>query len=260
MPQQHRHVGTQRAWRGRLYLSGARGLYVGPAFVTSVHAHHAVQVCIALDGTLRLRRSSTDRWQCCRGAVIAPDQPHQLDGRGAVLALLYLDPESAAARRLVPPRPDARTVLIPRPTLRRVVPLLQTWWRDAGAEMAPEDLADELVNALAPASRSPRVLDPRVKRALELLQAMPERRTKIAELAKAVGLSPSRLSHLFRSHTGLAIRRYLLWLRLGDALQELGRSGSLTTAAHASGFADSAHFSRTFRRMFGITPSALHKE
>jgi len=30
---------------------------------------------------------------------------------------------------------------------------------------------------------------------------------------------------------------------------------SITEAAHAAGFADGAHFSRTFRRMMGFTPS-----
>jgi AraC-like DNA-binding protein len=34
--------------------------------------------------------------------------------------------------------------------------------------------------------------------------------------------------------------------------------GSLTDAAHEAGFADSAHLSRTFRRMFGVAPSSLH--
>jgi AraC-like DNA-binding protein len=42
-----------------------------------------------------------------------------------------------------------------------------------------------------------------------------------------------------------------------QALERLGRGVSLTTAAHAAGFADSAHFSRTFRAMLGIAPSAL---
>ena len=56
---------------------------------------------------------------------------------------------------------------------------------------------------------------------------------------------------------GLPLRRYLLWLRLQDAVQAIAAGAPLTDAAHAAGFADSAHLSRTFRRMFGITPSDL---
>lgn len=37
----------------------------------------------------------------------------------------------------------------------------------------------------------------------------------------------------------------------------MGSGSSLTEAAHAAGFADSAHFSRTFRRMFGVAPASL---
>jgi AraC-like DNA-binding protein len=36
------------------------------------------------------------------------------------------------------------------------------------------------------------------------------------------------------------------------------RGESLSSAAHTAGFADSAHLTRTSRRMFGIAPSAMH--
>ena len=44
---------------------------------------------------------------------------------------------------------------------------------------------------------------------------------------------------------------------LGDAVERMADGASLTEAAHEAGFADSAHFSRTFRRMFGLAPSSL---
>jgi AraC-like DNA-binding protein len=39
--------------------------------------------------------------------------------------------------------------------------------------------------------------------------------------------------------------------------RELARSATLTEAAHAAGFASSAHFSTAFRAMFGLSPSGL---
>jgi AraC-like DNA-binding protein len=65
----------------------------------------------------------------------------------------------------------------------------------------------------------------------------------LREAAVTVGLSPGRLRHLFVEETGLHFRGYLLWLRLGQAVGVFAAGGSLTEAAHAAGFADSAHLS-----------------
>ena len=52
---------------------------------------------------------------------------------------------------------------------------------------------------------------------------------------------------------------FFLWCRLRAAAEIAMRGSSLTEAAHAAGFADSAHLSRTFRSMFGIAPSFLFR-
>ena len=53
----------------------------------------------------------------------------------------------------------------------------------------------------------------------------------------------------------MPFRTYVLWLRLESALDSLAARSSVTQAAHAAGFADAAHLSRTFHRMFGVAPS-----
>ena len=55
------------------------------------------------------------------------------------------------------------------------------------------------------------------------------------------------------------LRRYRLWNRMGAAVVACRDGGSLTEAAHAAGFASSAHFSTAFRDMFGMMPSELMK-
>jgi AraC-like DNA-binding protein len=49
-------------------------------------------------------------------------------------------------------------------------------------------------------------------------------------------------------------------LRLTQALQYVAKGVRLTEAAHAAGFSDSAHFSRTFRTLLGIDPSSALAE
>src|SRR5215510_7262172 len=76
-------------------------------------------------------------------------------------------------------------------------------------------------------------------------------------LARISGLSQSRFMHVFTESVRVPLRRYILWLRLQRASCELMDGVSVTTAAHSAGFSDAAHFTRTFRRMIGKTPSDL---
>ena len=64
-------------------------------------------------------------------------------------------------------------------------------------------------------------------------------------------------NELRTEQTGLPFRTYLLWQRLTKAVELFAAGSTLTDAAHDAGFADSAHLSRTFRRMFGIAADSL---
>ena len=79
----------------------------------------------------------------------------------------------------------------------------------------------------------------------------------LSDVVGVGGLSAGRLRHLFVEQTGLPFQTYLLWLRLMKAIESIVAGATLTGAAHDAGFADSAHFSRTFRRMFGVAPASL---
>lgn len=244
-------------WSGGLWFSGGRALYVGPAFNTDVHAHHAVQVCLALGGRMRLRSGPGAKWASRTAAVIPSDVPHQLDGCGSTLALLYLDPESDTAAKVLQGHLSTGLAPLPRSMARGFSQA--RWMMEQCIPETADDLLERVVRVLVPAGSGPPLLEPRLARALTLLRAAPDHHVAVAEVARAAGLSASRVAHLFRAQTGLPIRRYCLWLRLGDGLRELARGVSATEAAHAAGFADSAHFTRTCRRMLGITPSLLRR-
>ena len=70
-------------------------------------------------------------------------------------------------------------------------------------------------------------------------------------------MSPGRFRHPFVQEMGTPFRAYLLWLRLNIAIESAMAGESWTHAAHEAGFADSAHFTRTFKRMFGFNPVDL---
>ena len=74
--------------------------------------------------------------------------------------------------------------------------------------------------------------------------------------ATRLELSAAHFRALFARDIGVPMGRYVLWRRLLHALARIGPV-DLTTAAHAAGFADLAHFSRMCRRMLGYAPTAL---
>jgi AraC-like DNA-binding protein len=88
-------------------------------------------------------------------------------------------------------------------------------------------------------------------------------RVALDDVARAVHASPFHLARVFRQRTGLPIHRYLTLLRLRAAVERLSESASasdLTAMALELGFSSHGHFSETFRREFGRTPSDVRRE
>ncbi|MBN8843569.1 MAG: helix-turn-helix domain-containing protein [Sphingomonadales bacterium] len=101
-------------------------------------------------------------------------------------------------------------------------------------------------------------IDPRIAGAMASIdQRMKEGPVQLADAAQVSGLSLGRFRHLFASEFGMPFQRYVLWRRLIIAFDSLQGQDNVTAAAHAAGFADSAHFARTIKAMFGIRASDL---
>jgi len=240
-------------WGGRFQLGIGQALYVGPAFDTTPHAHHALQLCIALDGTFALRGPGRARWRRYAAALVAADHPHQLSGEGRTVCVLYLEPESARGRRLETVL-DGRGLIDLTPRARSLRGPL-TVLRDASATDRLAEAAQAILDSLSGIVHEPRALDPRITNAVGFLRAARGEYPSSAALGRRLGCSTGRFRHLFREQVGIGYRSYLLWLKVAGAADELLRGASLTTAAHAAGFSDSAHLARVFRRMFGLAPS-----
>jgi len=89
-----------------------------------------------------------------------------------------------------------------------------------------------------------------------LAQAIRQPPMPLSALAAQVGMSASRLGHLFAAELGVSYPTWRRWARLQHALATVQAGRTLTEAAHEAGFTDSAHLTRVCRAMFGITPTA----
>lgn len=248
-------TGTPRSllWRG-----GAAHLHAGGEGYhrPELHSHFALQLCVSLGGEMRL---SSGRRKAQRSAsvwLIGSDQPHWIDNRQRG-AIVLLDPISDAGRRLTARLPAERVLAVPPPECdairREIRACLERGWRLPDIRVA----VDRIVELLAPPCVPPSSIDPRVRMVIDELQRDSTENVSLAALADSVGLSESRLAHLFRQDVGLPMRQYRLSLRMEHAVTLIAQGRSLTEAAHMAGFSDSAHFCRISRRMFGSAPSGL---
>jgi AraC-like DNA-binding protein len=82
---------------------------------------------------------------------------------------------------------------------------------------------------------------------------------EVAELAAAVGLSASHFARAFKQTTGKAPHQFIVEQRLERARVALasGNAGKVSGVAIEFGFFDQSHFTRHFRRKFGLTPGEV---
>jgi AraC family transcriptional regulator of arabinose operon len=93
---------------------------------------------------------------------------------------------------------------------------------------------------------------------MAFLEAHLAERVSVEDVSREAGLSPSRLSHLFRAETGQSVQGYLEGVRLrraGDLLQRT--SFPIKQIAAEVGFDSPFYFSRRFSRATGYSPQAF---
>ncbi|MBB6548654.1 helix-turn-helix domain-containing protein [Nonomuraea rubra] len=97
--------------------------------------------------------------------------------------------------------------------------------------------------------------DERVRRALSIIAAEPGAPHSVASLARAVALSPSRFAHLFAEATGQTPMQAVRRARVRHAASLLEVTDmDVGQVAAASGFVSPFHFSRAFRKEYGLPP------
>lgn len=104
-------------------------------------------------------------------------------------------------------------------------------------------------------SEPAKVIDLRIARVLRAVQAEPQRRFSVQELAKLAGASRASFVRLFRAATGSSPQRWLTERRLERARELLARSSStLSRVAAEVGYQSEFSFSRAFKRRYGQSP------
>jgi AraC-like DNA-binding protein len=245
-------VGQFISWDGGCLLIGR---HVG---VVPTHAHYAIQIVFGSEPGVRLRTSERDEWTAYGGAIIPSRQPHTMDASALrANAVLFVEPETREGRALTELYLQAGIATLPDEQLARPAADLYAVWEAGGRSDAVAGAAQRVVHALTGGVEPLAVSDERVLRAVAYIKSHLDAPLTLEEVAAQAYLSPSRFRHLFVEETGMALRPYILWRRFLRVWELVMTGVSLSAAAHAAGFADAAHLTRTSRRMFGFPPSAI---
>ena len=260
-PSERRKAPGTVAATGRIHFWQGGSLWLGSGHGRSEwHTHHAHQIALALDGEFRFRTERSGPWTTYEAVIVTSHCAHEFELDGITVAHLFVEPESQEGRALSRRFPPLDISALPVADAQAAAQALFSAARDgadADALKAAARAALARLSATSPASCAVQGVDARIARALDFVASRVRTPVSLADAARAAALSPSRFRHLFVQQTGTSFRAYLLWLRINLAIEAAAAGASWTEAAHAAGFADSSHLTRTHKRMFGIEPTAI---
>ena len=129
---------------------------------------------------------------------------------------------------------------------------------DAASPLVIEGLTLEMLAEVSrrPVETADRTSPRWLERATEMLHAHFAEDMTLERIAGTVGTHPVHLARVFRQYHRCTIGEYIRRLRVEFACRELSLTDApLSQIALAAGFYDQSHFSRTFKRLVGLTPA-----
>ncbi|MFN8573114.1 MAG: helix-turn-helix domain-containing protein [Gemmatimonadaceae bacterium] len=244
-------VGQFFAWDGGCIFIGRHDR------ATPVHAHQSIQLVVASEGQHLVCAGETEPWTAYSMAAIPSRQPHAINVTGADYGIVvFVEPETRDGRAITERYLKHGIAEVGDDKAREIARSVFECW----LARRPEETVTrvrELVRAIAADDEPAAATDPRILSAIAYINERLSQSITLDEVAAHACLSPSRLRHLFSEQVGMGLRPYILWRRFLLVWDLLMKGQTLSSAAHAAGFADAAHLSRTSVRAFGFAPTGI---
>lgn len=244
-----------RSWSGDVWLGPGLAYFVHFPRDERPHRHALLQVVIALQAGFTVVDEIGQSLNA-DGAVISSRDRYglRIDGPGAGEVLsLFLEPNSTYGRAL---QTRVAPAGVATPLDTATAQALRACWTRPGAYRGAL-LAHEMLSVLGEPALRPAAEDRRVAFTQAHIAQHLADKDALDRVAEQLRLTTRYVRKLFQRHVGFSPQRYRQWCKLSAALDCVKQGSSFTTAAAAAGFTDSAHFSRTFRDIFGAPPSSL---
>lgn len=160
--------------------------------------------------------------------------------------------------------PDEPVVIEVRPLLRELILRVTHWSAEEALNDVQARLVSTLLDELAFATRTtpclPMPIDRRARNVAQALLDYPADDHSLVLWGKKVGTSGRTLARLFLQETGLSFAQWRTQCRLMMANTWLAEGMSVTTVAHALGYASDSAFIAMYRRVYGQSPKRHRRQ
>jgi AraC-like DNA-binding protein len=211
----------------------------------------AFHVYVALTGDLRLTLEAGGQHQG-EILVVAPNQQHTIESDYRTVIVVLVEPESVPLGTLdrLAGRMSNDAAEFACRIRAAYEQLLQRPWNG--------DVTSATFDRMCFGDALPqRVLDPRVAKAIALINCFSGEPATAESCAAVAGLSTSRFLHLFKEETDISFRAFRAWKRARHLLNFANQDLNLAHLAQDIGYPDSTHFSHSIRRFYGLKPRAI---
>lgn len=237
----------------KLYITKGTAFFIGTINDTNFHIHHAIQITIGINNNFYIQTENESI--LTKSIIIKSNLKHKLIGENGIQAVLLLEPKSTFGEIISKYLENNQYRLID--TSKNISEIVKSSINSK--ELNALTIIKTIFICLGISINTQTNIDFRINKLLNIIDNNYEKKISVNELANSVSISESRLQHIFKNQVGISIKKYLLWKRLIDGIGIITSGKDFTFASHEAGFSDSAHMSRTFKKMFGINLQDIFK-
>ncbi len=221
-----------------------------------IHRHHCFQIVASIRGTFACTIGG-NFYPAKKGFIVNQNIPHSCQAENSSVIVYFIDAESYFGWQLKSILGDEMFTDIEPFFSDSQLEKINSEVNQNLAKDELRQLSDEIFSSILPTQfqTGENVFDERIAKAVNFIEGNLSESLNLETIAEIMFLSPERARHLFAEQTGSPFSQFVLWKRIKQVIiSSLQDNLSLTDAALNSGFADQSHFTRTFKKTFGMSP------
>lgn len=241
-----------------LYGADHHLLVISDTIDAEEHRHSFLQVTISLEDEFEIDVEGQSL--SCPGIIINSNIVHRLEGTGHPLMLLLMDSTSEMAASFKQYIEGQKYHVFPSGMMKTIREFVQKEYPGVKDTDSYLSFLRQFMKLLGVEHAETAIVDPRIREFIQLIKDCTDSEHSVSLYARQLGLSNSRLSHLFKENTGISLSGYMLLHKLQKATYFIFKGLSITDAAMAAGFDSPSHLAATSKRLLGMTAKDIRKD